>query len=740
MNSLAPTHRSLSRQFTVLVVSIAVVAIAIIAAFTAWSVSRVDSETLTRQTGFVSFALTEQLKTLPVQQTSATTWDEAVREVKAANAAWISDNLTIWMGTYFGHNRDYVLNEHDRPVQLMKDGKLVGNEAFDHDKPTIGPLLARLRAAMQTASAGLQNSTDAISSLGAKDVVLLDGQPAMVSVVPIIPDTSAVIQAPGTEYLHVAIRYIDQKMVDGMAEEFALAGAHMSKQAESGFWTASVPVVNGVGKVLGHVVWSRYRPGLALIQEAAPALAVGLFMAFALVAYMLRRLRRTSIQLQASEAQTQFLAFHDTLTGLPNRALFEDRLDRSLALGRREGQRLALLCLDLDRFKNINDTLGHPAGDELVRQVARRLSGCVREIDTVARLGGDEFAIIQVDVRDEREAEALAQRIAAEFVKPFDLLGDPAFVSASIGIAMSQGDGSGRDDMLRKSDIALYEAKSQGRARYQLFAGDMDDVLRRRRAIERDLRVALESGTEIKAVYQPLFANNGKKLVGAEALARWDHPVHGTLSPEVFIGIAEERGLIEQLGEFILRQACTFAVETGLPWVAVNVSPVQFRNERIVDRVMAILLQTGLPPQRLQLEITESVLLENSGMADRLIASFREQGIRIALDDFGTGYSSMSYLRRYGVDKLKIDRSFVQELGISDDANAIVRAMVNLGRALHMQVTAEGVETVEQRDHLSAIGCHELQGFLLSRPIASDRLAALLNDAESGDKVQQSRA
>jgi EAL domain-containing protein (putative c-di-GMP-specific phosphodiesterase class I) len=280
--------------------------------------------------------------------------------------------------------------------------------------------------------------------------------------------------------------------------------------------------------------------------------------------------------------------------------------------------------------------------------------------------------------------------------------------------------------MLRKADIALYEAKSQGRARYRLFVGDMDDVVRQRRAIERDLRAALSGGRQIGAVYQPLFANGGTKIVGAEALARWDHPVHGTLSPQLFIGIAEERGLIEQLGEHILRQACAFAAKADLPWVAVNVSPIQFRNDRLVERVMAILQETGLPPDRLQLEITEGVLIENQEMANRTIAAFRAQGVRIALDDFGTGYSSMSYLRRYGVDKLKIDRSFIRELGVSADADAIVRAMVSLGRALHMQVTAEGVETVDQRDHLTAIGCHELQGFLLSRPLAGEQLIELL--------------
>jgi diguanylate cyclase (GGDEF)-like protein len=485
-------------------------------------------------------------------------------------------------------------------------------------------------------------------------------------------------------------------------------------------------VTNAAGKVLGYLQWTRDRPGTTLVGEAAPALAGGVVASFALVWFLLRRLRRSSIELQASEAHAQYLAFHDTLTGLPNRALFENRLDHALAGVRRGESKLALLCFDIDRFKNVNDTLGHPAGDELVRQVGKRLMGATRETDTVARLGGDEFAIIQVDIKNERDAEKLAQHIAAEMEKPFDLMGMPAHVTATIGIALSQGEASHRDEMLRKADIALYEAKAQGRARHQVFAGDMDDVVRRRRLIESDLRAALAAGTQIGVVYQPVFAANGMKIIGAEALVRWDHPVHGPLSPELFIGIAEERGLIEQLGETVLRQACAFASTSDVPWVAVNVSPLQFRNERFIDRVVAALSDSGLAPERLQLEITEGVLLQNPGVTNAILAGLRQKGIRIALDDFGTGYSSMNYLRRYSVDKLKIDRSFIQELGTSSDCDAIVRAMVALGRALHMQVTAEGVETADQRDHLVAIGCHELQGFLLSRPVSADQLRVLL--------------
>jgi len=721
------SSRSLSNQFTIAVLVVAGAAVAVFLAFIAWSVSAVDDNSLTRQHLFATSALADGLAQLPVQQTSSTAWDEAVRRVNAGDAAWMSDNLTVWMETYFGHDEDYVLAPDGKPVQVGKGGKLVDLASVAADFETIRPLVAALRAKMQATSAGQADSTDAVTGLGTENVLMLEGGPAMVSVKPIVPNTPALTQAAGTEYLHVAVQNVDRTLIDGIAAKFALSDARVETAPQESFWWTSVPVLDNAGHPKGYVVWRRDRPGIALIEQASPAFAITGLIGLGLLGLMLRRLRRSSIQLQASQARAQFLAFHDTLTGLPNRALLEDRFDRALAQARRDNTKVALICLDLDRFKNINDTLGHPAGDALVRQVGCRLTAAVRDGDTVARLGGDEFAILQVSLRDEQEAERLAERLLKELAVPFDLAGDEAAITASIGIALSHGESSTRDDMLRKADIALYEAKSQGRARYQLFAGDMDDLVRQRRAIERDLRAALTAGDEIHVAYQPIFDTNGDQLLGAEALARWSHPVHGPLSPQLFVSIAEERGLIEPLGEYVLRQACSFAAAHDLPWIAVNVSPIQFRNEQFVERVAAILAETGLAPNRLQIEITEGVLLQSAGTADRLIAALRHKGILVALDDFGTGYSSMSYLRRYGVDKLKIDRSFIQELGVSADAEAIVSAMVSLGRALDMRVVAEGVETSEQRDQLSAIGCHELQGFLLSRPLPPPELAALLH-------------
>jgi predicted signal transduction protein with EAL and GGDEF domain len=350
----------------------------------------------------------------------------------------------------------------------------------------------------------------------------------------------------------------------------------------------------------------------------------------------------------------------------------------------------------------------------LVKQTAARLEKSVRQVDTVARLGGDEFAVIIFDVKDLATAEELCQRLLGEINQPFSLLGNQVFVGASIGVAISTGPDTDPADLLRKADIALYEAKKNGRGRHEVFAGDMDDLLARKRMIESDLRAALISGEQIKLLYQPIYAADGRTLAGAEALIRWDHPSHGALSPAHFVSIAEERGMTKLLGDWVLNEAARFAATTDLPWIAVNVSPHQLRDISFADHVLEILREAKVPPSRMQIEIVESALLENSHATRTVLSSLRAAGIGIALDDFGTGYSSINYLQRHAIDKLKIDRSFVKMLGASEEGSGIVKAIVELAAALKVKVTAEGVETPEQRDLLIAMGCDELQGFLLS--------------------------
>ncbi|ESW79915.1 diguanylate phosphodiesterase [Mesorhizobium sp. LSJC285A00] len=707
----------LTFQVTLTVLTLAVFALAIVVGFGLYATMQADRVSLERQKVFLANGLQDQIAAVKREQESVAVWDDSVINAKAGNQTWMAENLSVWMSSYYGHNRVYVLDDANRPVHAMREGKVVSPAVFGEDEPALRPTIARLRQMMS------KDASQAGAKFVADDLVSLGGQPAILSVMPLVPSSDRVTQASGSEYLHVSIEFINDAVIGKIAQKYLLAGAHLLPMAQP-LGSAAIPLIDKQGVILGYIAWDQERPGLTLVGKASPALALAALVAASVLAFLLRRLRRASSALQTSQAQAQYLAFHDTLTGLPNRALFEDRLRRALLTSGNESK-VALLYLDLDRFKHVNDTLGHPAGDELVRQTAARLHHTVRDVDTVARLGGDEFAVILIDVRDVRNAEDISERVLQKLQEPFKLMDDQVFISASIGIALSTGPDADADDLLRKADIALYEAKKNGRGRYQVFAGDMDDLLLRKRKVESELRSALNGGTGIKLAYQPVFASDGKTIVGAEALIRWAHEVHGALPAAQFIAIAEERGMIGQLGAWALLEACRFAVKTKLPWLAVNVSPLQLRDAGFAEEVASILAETGLAPKRLQLEITENVLLENNDTTRAALAALRQSGVGIVLDDFGTGYSSLSYLRRHAIDKLKIDRSFVRLLDGDGNSGAIVKALIDLAGALKVEVTAEGVETEVQKALLVAMGCQQLQGYLLSPPLEPAQLVAL---------------
>jgi diguanylate cyclase (GGDEF)-like protein len=715
----------LAMRFAVAATLFVVLATVIASAFVgSWAVDAVDRTALERQIRFATRGIAERFASIPTEQESSAIWDEAVSRVKQNDQPWIEENLGVWMGSYFGHERAYVLNEYDDPIYAMRSEKTLPPTTYEEDRPIVAPLVEEVRAAMAEASAGEEDSTEAIKELGAEDYVRLAGRPAIVSVKPIIPSSAAMTQKPRSEYLHVVVEMVDDSFAGAIARQYDLTNAGISATPDGA--PSAVPIVTLKGETLAYLKWDRYRPGSTLAEGVAPILLLASLPIAALLLLLLRQVWSSAAALERSEREARFQAFHDSLTGLPNRALFDDRLEQAIKVATRCGTKLGVLLIDIDRFKQINDTQGHPAGDELVREIGTRLVGLVRAADTVARLGGDEFGVLMPDLETERDAERCAERILKRTQESFNLSGEQTFISVSIGVLVSPGEGLKKADALRKADIALYEAKAKGRRRYSLFADGMDEVLRQRRAVERDLHSALESGDQLAVQYQPLFDSGGRTIAGAEALVRWNHPVHGELSPSVFIGIAEERGLIEPLGEWVLEQACRTAVDTGLPWIAVNVSPIQLHADAFADKVLSILERVNLPPHCLQIEITEGTLLEDDRLVDVALTRLRNEGIQVALDDFGTGYASISHLRRYPVDKIKIDKSFVTHLGSTPDADAIVRAIVALGRAMKKTVAAEGVETIDQRDHLAALGCHELQGFLLSAPLSKDQLAGAL--------------
>jgi diguanylate cyclase (GGDEF)-like protein len=428
---------------------------------------------------------------------------------------------------------------------------------------------------------------------------------------------------------------------------------------------------------------------------------------------------------RCAEDRIAHLARHDALTNLPNRVLFHETLERAVAHARR-GQRLALLCLDLDQFKHVNDTLGHPIGDALLQAVAARLLGQTRETDTVARLGGDEFAFIQEPIDKPTDATALAERLIGLFDAPFIVDGHQIVIGTSIGMVFAPQDGLDPDQLLKNADLALYRAKVDGRGIYRLFHAEMDAQMQARRLLELDLRQALKVG-QLELFYQPIVDLRANALAGFEALLRWRHPDKGLVPPDQFIPLAEEIGLIVPIGEWVLREACVAAASwPGEMRVAVNLSPAQFKSRDLVTAVALALREAGLPADRLELEITETVMLQDTDATLATLGQFRALGVGIAMDDFGTGYSSLSYLRRFPFDRIKIDQSFVRDVCRKRDCGAIVRAVTSLGNELGMAITAEGVETGEQLAAVTLAGCTEVQGYLFSQAVPGCAVPELL--------------
>jgi len=443
---------------------------------------------------------------------------------------------------------------------------------------------------------------------------------------------------------------------------------------------------------------------------------------------------------KALEEQLTHQAFHDSLTSLANRALFHDRVQHSLARSQRNGRPVAVLFIDLDNFKTVNDSLGHTAGDQLLVGIAARVSSTVRTGDTVARLGGDEFAILLEDVPEEGEAVDVARRIDLALKAPFHIEGKDVFVSASTGIALSTGRESLADELLRNADVAMYTAKERGKGRHVQFEPDMHAAVVRRLELEADLRRAVD-GNEFQVYYQPLFDLRSGRMTGVEALVRWRHPERGLISPVEFIPVSEETGLIVPLGSWVLRQACADVhnwqkrfPDTAPQTVNVNLSARQLQESRLVEDVAAALEESGLAPQSLALEITESVLMHDAAAAVRWLRELKDLGVQIAIDDFGTGYSSLSYLQQFPVDTLKIDKSFVDGIGSEAERARLASAIIELGRTLGLKTVAEGIEEAGQAAELALLGCDVGQGYHFARPMDRDRLEALLRESGASDR------
>jgi diguanylate cyclase (GGDEF)-like protein len=700
--------------------------------FVLWSARGVDDRALARQTGLARHIIQTELKRIPHNQESVTIWDDSIYNIKLAfDADWIDANLGIWMRDYFGHDDVMVLDADNQPVYAMAEGVRIGLGRAVTILPDIEMLIANLRRLLAEGAVAAYEEGRTASPPRVAALRAIDGVPALVSVVPIVSDSGTIVQDPATIYLHVSMVRLDPDYAQRLGEQYQVPDASFVMYPDTANGrTGLLPLTDSAGRFITFFQWTPTTPGRDLLNQTLPVIAGAFLIAAIVAATLAYQLWGKSRALEAGRADAEHRAAHDHLTGLPNRATFEAMLGHVLAQRPSRDRRTSVLMLDLDRFKQVNDTLGHRAGDDLIQAVGQRLGQMIAPGDSLARLGGDEFAIIHLHAPGLSGPLDFSQKIVEAINKPFDIFGSEAFVGVSIGIATSEGSEADAHELTRKADIALYEAKATGRNRAVVFEESMNEFLQNRKTIEVELREALRRDDQLSVAFQPLFGREGQ-VVGAEALARWTHPRLGQISPAHFIPVAEATGLIDQLGALVLRDACTMGAKWPSLTFAVNISPVQLRDPAFPRSVFELLARTGMQPQDLELEITEGILLEEASDAAEALRHFRSNGIKIALDDFGTGYSSLNYLKRYPVDRIKIDRSFVGQLAPGSVSVAIVQAMVTLAHALNIDVTAEGVETHEQAKILNDLGCNVYQGFLFSAPVTPPALEALLRQPRS---------
>ena len=703
------------------IVAVAIVCV-VVAVLT--SAQRADDVSFNREQRLIRQAITDKGIRVLRQLDSVAGTPRAALTIRAKyQPDWVARHLGTWLQTYFKHDVVLVVGGDDQVKFVSSDAEPdAAAAAVNTDLATGLDLLRGRLNALPGRTLDVIGGQNPLRP-GRTTALIQNflGRPAIVAAVAVGSDADlrdGNAQAP----VVFSVKYIDETMLREIGSDLQLQDLHrIGTPPAAGDYVTEI--ADARGDPIARFAWKPSTPGREVVLSVAPFIAVALAGFALLVGLVMRYMRGTAEALADGEAQLRHLAMHDPVCGLPNRIYFGERLESVIGEVRAGGPSAAVFYIDLDHFKDVNDTLGHPIGDALILNVTQRLSRILRGNDLVARLGGDEFAIITICASDSYSLQAIAGRIIAAVCAPYLISGHNIIIGASIGIAVIDRRSRDSADILRYADMALYRAKNEGRNRACIYDAAMDADLSNRKLLEGDLHQAIQNDG-LRSFYQPMVNASGDKLIGVEALARWTHPKLGEIPPSEFIPIAEHSGLIIELGEWMLRRACL----DGSAWpglmVAVNVSPLQFRRSDFVDVVERILKETHFDASRLELELTESTLLGNLETAELSMLRLKAIGVRFALDDFGTGYSSLLYLRRFPFDKLKIDSSFVLAIEKAPDAAAIVHAVVSLGRGLGMKVTAEGVETPEQHLFLRAAGVHSMQGYRFGRPGPADDITA----------------
>jgi diguanylate cyclase (GGDEF)-like protein len=725
-------HTSWDRARLSVVVPIGViVAVAIVCIVVAVlsSAQRADEMAVEHETQLFSTALNNFGASVLREVESVASSDAAVRNIRVKfDPNWAHERVGSWLETFFQHDHTFIFDGRNKPIYSMTGRNAAETAWFDTNKPNLTTLLAYMRGTEPNLPNVIRLNRTPPADFGphpqAAVIRRILGRPAIIAAVAVGPIGNNP-QVADAAPIVISVKFIDDEVLSALALQLRLVNLRRFDEGQPPDGDFTFQIDNPSGLKIARFAWTPKQPGAEIVHSVIPFIAVALAGFALLAAFVLRYMRRTAVAIAAGETRLRHLAMHDPLCGLPNRIFFGERLEAVIEDVRNGASPAAVFYIDLDHFKDVNDTLGHPVGDELIRNVTLRLSHTLRGGDLVARLGGDEFAVISSVGDDSNKMMALAQRMIAAICAPYSIGGQNIVIGASIGIAAIDRNCAGSADIMRYADMALYRAKNEGRNRGCIYDAAMDADLSSRKLLEADLREAIEND-KLRVLYQPIVNKSGEQMVGVEALCRWTHPTRGEISPVEFIAAAEHSGLIIALGAWVLRRACL----DGIVWpgltVAVNVSPLQFRRTDFAEIVERTLTETKFDPERLELELTESVLLGNVDTAEAGMLRLKALGVRLALDDFGTGYSSLLYLRRFPFDKLKIDRSFVLSIERASDAAAIVHAVVSLGRGLGMQVTAEGVETADQQLFLRAAGVHYMQGYRFGKAMPAAEITARL--------------
>lgn len=683
-----------------------------------------DRTTREHEQSVVLNGFSARMHEIEAQSVTNSVWDAAVENLdNRFSARWAEENV----GAYFLNNGNFqfsfVLDHSDKPRFAQFGEKVADASTFNDLAPQISNLLLNVRAQERLRrSRGVKPGETLSNPIQASAPLWLQDRLYIVTATLVQPDFGhAAIKHPRAPIVMTG-RELDSSFMELFGQRYLLKDVHLhngDSRSEPG--EAHAPIFGPSGQEIATLDWTPQTPGVALTQRFQPWILAFAGTLGGLILWLYSISRRQAQKAQLAQARTKFLAYHDALTTLPNRAQLDADLAQQLAAG--GGQILALHCLNLAHFKDVNDTHGVHVGDELLKAAALRLAVTCGAAARVYRLGGDEFAVLQ-SVGAIPEAEAFADRVLESLAAPFELSIGAKRVGAYAGLAFSSGSDCNASEMLRRANLALFRAKTAGIGMCLSYEEKMDEELRRKTHLKDELRTALATGG-LHMVYQPQVRLNGE-IVGLEALIRWTHPTLGPISPVTFIPLAEEAGLIKDVGDFALRQAAHDSLSWGHIKVAVNVSATQLQDEAFVEHAMSIVASQGADLHDIEIELTEGVLLADSEHTRATLLALHDAGFSIALDDFGTGYSSLSYLQRFPIDKLKIDRAFVQNLGLDPKADALFTAIVRLAQSLDMRVIAEGVETEEQWLRLTRAGCPKIQGYIASKPLRAEDVPAFI--------------